>query len=346
MKISFRNIEGFAKKPDPVARAILVYGPDEGLVRERVMLLTKTVAADVNDPFNVAEIPGEQLAETPSRLLDEARSISMLGGRRVVRVRGGGDKIAPAVKDAVTALKDGDNLIIVEAGELSPRSPLRVFFEGAPNAAALPCYVDDERDMGRVAAEALRAAGYRISPDALSHLASAITGDRAVARGEIEKLITYMGPMKDIGLEDVAACAGGSGALPLDDLARTVASGRFAEADRILSFVLSEGLPAVTVLRTLQNYFLRLHITQARVQRGENLESALAKLRPPLFFKQKPAFEAQVAQWAMDRLEQALNVIVSAEARCKQTGANPETVTGRAVLALCRMGGGAGRRRA
>lgn len=346
MKLPPRGLDAFVKKPPPHMAAILVYGPDEGLVRERIALLTKTVVADANDPFNVADIPGESLGDNPARLSDEAQSISMLGGRRVVRVRGGDDRTVAAIaKDVLPNLKKGDNLVLVEAGALGPNSALRKLFEGADNAAAVPCYVDDERDASRVILDSLREAGYRMSSDALSLMASGVTGDRAIARGEVEKLITYMGPMKDIGIEDVSACIGGAAAIPLDDLARHVASGRLKEADRILTFVQSEGLNAVVVLRTLQNYFMRLHLVKSKVAAGEGLEMALSKLRPQVFFKQKPDFTAQVNALSAAQIEQALNVIVSAEARCKQSGALPEIIAGRAVLSLCQLTGRAAARR-
>jgi DNA polymerase-3 subunit delta len=346
MKLQTRDIESFVKKPPATAAAILVYGPDEGLVRERIALLTATVVADPRDTFNISDIPGDTLAEDPARLADEAKTISMLGGRRVVRVRGGNDRtIEAAVKNTLSLLKPDDNLVLIEAGELGPRSGLRKMFEEAPNAAAVPCYVDDAQSVGRIAAEALRAAGYRAAPDALSLLSAAVAGDRAIARGEVEKLITYMGPMKDIGVEDVASCVAGAAALPLDDLARHVAAGRFAEADRILNFALSEGMNAVAILRALQNYFMRLHLVKSRMAGGESFDTAIMKLRPPVFFKHKPDLQAQVSSLSAAQVEQAINVIVSAEARCKQSGSLPDLIIGRAVLSLCQLASKAAARR-
>lgn len=347
MKIPPRNLDGFVKKPPADMLAVLVYGPDEGLVRERMKLLSLTVVEDANDPFNAVEITNEQLLDSPSLLTDEARSISMLGGRRVIRLRGATDKVAGIVKDTLAALKPGDNLVLVESDSLSPRAPLRLLFENADNAAAVPCYVDDERDIGRVIEGGLRDAGYSAAPEALAFMASSVVGDRAVARGEIEKLITYMGPGNTrVALEDVMACTGDSAALALDDLVRHVSTGQFADADRALTLLLSEGTAAVAIIRALMNHFSRVHITKAHVQNGDSLDMAMKRLRPAVFFKQKPAFEAQVNNMTMDRLEQALAILGGAEARCKQTGGNPDVITGRAVLALCQIAGRALRRRA
>lgn len=346
VKLAFKAIDGFAKNPPPDMLAVLVYGPDEGLIRERMNLLTRHVVPDANDPFGVVEFSAGDLGDNPARLLDEAQSISMLGGRRVVRLRDADDKAANAVKSALEALRPGDNLVLVSAGELPPRSALRQMFEAAPNAAALPCYVEDERDIARVLKDGLRDAGYNMPSDALVYMAANVVGDRGVARSEIDKLVTYMGANRSITIDDVMACVGSSAALSLDDLSKHVASGLYAEADRILTFVLSEGLPAVTVLRTLQNYFTRLSVTRARIDRGANIDVAMKKLRPEVFWKHKAAFEAQVHGWGAEQLQQALTLLMSVEAKCKQTGSDPNILCGRAILSLAQTGARALRRRA
>ena len=346
MKLQFRDIEPFVKKPNPKAVVILVYGPDEGLVRERIMMLAKTVVADVTDPFNVAEFTGDALDENPARLADEAQSISMLGGRRVVLVRAGSDSISKHVESLLASLTPEGNLVLIEAGNLPPRSSLRALCEAAPNAAAVPCYVDDERDLSKVLAEGLRAGGYTISSEALTFMAANIVGDRGITRSEIDKLITYMGAAsKNVTLDDVIACVGHSAALPIDDLIRHIGTGQFAEADRTLNNLVSEDVQPVTIARALQGHFWKLHLTRARIDQGSDVESALARLKPPLFFKQKPAFQAQVTSLSQAQIEQALNIVISAEARCKQTGADPRLILSRAVLGLCQMISRAGARR-
>jgi len=338
MKIPPRTIDGFVKAPPANVMAVLIYGPDEGLVRERLNALTAVVVPDIHDPFNIAEISGADLSSAPARLLDEAKSISMLGGRRVVRVIAADDGATGPARDALSALSPGDNFILIAAGGLGPRSTLRLLFENADNAAALPCYVDDARDISRVLADDLRARGLSIAPDALSLLSGQVLGDRAMARSELEKLVLYVGDgQKTITLEDVTACIGDSAELSLDDLARLTVSGQFAPAARILEYLLAEGTTPVLVLRNLQNYFLRLQVTKARLQKGEGLDSALAKLRPPLFFKTKPAFESQVHSWSLAQIEQAISLLAGAEARSKQGAVDGETFVRRAVLGLSQM---------
>ena len=54
---------------------------------------------------------------------------------------------------------------------------------------------------------------------------------------------------------------------------------------------------------------------------------------------------AQAQSWRLPALEQALNMIMTAEFKCKQTGSAPALILSRLLLSLAQMGA-AGRRRA
>ena len=117
MKIDTRAIAGFLKRPDPAARAVLLFGPDAGLVKERAEGLARTVLEDLSDPFRVADLTGDLLASDPARLADEAAAMAMTGGRRVVRVRDAGNEAVEAFTNFFER-PVGDALIVVEGGEL------------------------------------------------------------------------------------------------------------------------------------------------------------------------------------------------------------------------------------
>lgn len=334
MKLTWKQIEPFVKKPDPAARVVLVYGPDDGLMRERAKTIGLSVVSDYADPFNVAGLSAEGLADDPARLSDEAHAISMMGGGRLVRIENAGDKLTTLIKGYLEN-PSAQNLVILEAGELGPRSSLRKLCESAKSAAALPCYVEDERDLSRLIRESVQEAGLRIDPDAITWLAGNITGNRGKARSEIEKLITYKsnaaGP---ISLEDVQAACGEAGAGSLDTLIYSTGSGNAKEALLAYDRLLGEGVPFMAVLRSLQSHFRKLHLTKSRVEAGEPLEAAMKKLSPPIFFKQEPAFKAQLQRWSLPVLENIAAKLMTLEAQCKQTGAMPETLCSQALLSI------------
>lgn len=337
MKLSFRQIDSFLKAPDPAAKAILVYGPDEGLVRERLAILGKTVVDDLSDPFNVAELNGDQITENPSLLHDEFFSISMMGGRRLIRIHSCDDKLSPHLKSVLEQAGESEHLILIQGGDLGPRSALRKLCESAKNAAALPCYVEDERDLSRFLQDYFQQANHRINRDALQAAASVLKGDRALVRKEAEKICLYKGKdTSPISIEDIEACLGQINAETLDILTQHMASGRGEMLEESLNFLIREGNSPVYILRAAQNYFRRLYITQARLQ-NMGMEEALKKLEPPLFFKLKPGFQAHLRQWSLPRVKTALSHLQQAEKQIKSGKIEAELVCNRAFLSLARM---------
>ena len=111
MKIGPRQAEAFLKKPDPKIRGVVIYGNDDGLIAERAQQLARTVCPDLKDPFRVVDIAGDVLKGDPARLADEFGAMSLMGGRRVIRVR-------PAGEESVTAL---ENLVAAGAGIVLPQ---------------------------------------------------------------------------------------------------------------------------------------------------------------------------------------------------------------------------------
>ncbi|MGZ9108227.1 MAG: DNA polymerase III subunit delta [Micavibrio sp.] len=336
MKIQPRQIDAFVKKPDSAARAILVYGPDEGLARERLILLSQSVVKDLNDPFNVAQLTGDILEQDKARLSDEANAMSMMGGARLIRIDGAADALTPLLKEYLTN-PSPHNLVILHGTDLSARSSLRKLFETAPNAAAIPCYAASAGDVVALIRQDLQGAGYGIESDAAQWLAQQLTADRAIARNETEKLALYMAstqPGTKVTLADAEACCGQGGARSLDDLVYATGGANPEIALRSFRQLVDEGMAPVVIHRSLQNHFRRLHLTRSMMQNGASLSEAMGKLNPKIFFKWEDAFRDQVGRWSLGRLETTLNRLAKLEADCKKTGAADEVLTAQAILSL------------
>ena len=345
MKLPANRIDAFLRRPDPQVRAILVYGPDAGLVRERVDLLARGVVPDLTDPFRIADLAAEILAKDPVRLVDEMSAMALTGGRRCVRVRGAEEGAASAFRMLLGDLPGGDTLAVVESGDLGKGSKLRGLFESSDRAVAIPCYVEDEAALARTIADMLSAHGIRASMEAQEYLAENLVGDRLVARGEIEKLVTYMGEERQVGLDHARAVIGDSGALELDAPVWAAGDGDYAAIDRGLARLFGEGVSPVAVLRAAQRHFQRLQLVVGQVDRGESLDRAVGALKPPLFFKTRNRFLAQARRWSAPALRQALDRLTESEADCKRTGLPGETICARTLYQMAALARGRGQRR-
>lgn len=333
MKLDARSIPGFLKRPPAEIRAILVYGPDAGLVKERSEVLLRTAVEDLTDPFRVADLTGDTIADDPARLADEAAAMAMTGGRRVVRVRDAGNDTTPAFQSFLEHPM-GDALIVVEGGELDSRSALRKLFEKADNAAALACYRDEGRDLAAVIRETLARNDVKAEDEALAWLAARLGGDRLVTRGEIDKLALYMGPGNTATLQEVRALVGDSAEIGLDDLANACASGDVPRLERVRAKLDAEGVAAVAQLRAVQRHFARLHLCAGLLAAGKDEKSAMMSLRPPVFWKEEASFRAQLKRWPAKRLSAAVAQLLDAEIACKSSGQPAELIAARCLMSL------------
>jgi DNA polymerase-3 subunit delta len=344
MRFKGPAIETFLARPDPRATVVLVYGPDQGLVRERADRLARGIVPDLADPFRVAELPAAELRSDPARLADEAAALAFGGGRRVVRVRDAGDAASGALKSFLADPR-GEALVVVEAGDLDARSSLRQLCEASANAAALPCYRDDGRGLDDVVRGQIAEAGLTIAPEALAWLTTHLGTDRMVTRRELEKLVLYMsdrgtdgGRAARIELADAAAVVGDSSFATLDDVTAAAAAGDATALDRALARGLTE-IGAVGVLRAAQRHFARLHLALGRIEAGMSPGDAVKAVRPPLFFKAADRFREALSRWTAERAGEALARLVEAEAACKRTGAPDAALCGEALQAVTALAG-------
>jgi len=347
MKIEPRQAEAFLKKPDPRIRGVVIYGNDDGLVAERAVALAKAICPDLGDPFRVVDIAGEVLKHDPARLADEFGALSMMGGRRVVRVRPAGEESVAALENLVAATA-GDALIIVEGGNLTPRSGLRALAETEASLAAMPCYMDNEAALEGLVENAARAQGLTVDADALPWIVERLGGDRGQTRSEIEKLLLYKAgdTNKTITMQDAVDILGDTAAIGIDDVIAATFDGELVALDRALDRVFSEGGHPVQLVRSLQRHADQLHVVSAHASKGGNMESAMFKARGlPRGGPVRQRFERHLRTWPLPRLSASLTAILDAEMECKRTGLPDEAIARRLCLRLAQAARSAKARR-
>jgi DNA polymerase III subunit delta len=336
MIVKSGDADRFAARPPKDVIAALVFGPDEGLVRERATALAKSVVSDLSDPFRVAELDESALEADPTRLRDEAAALSMVGGRRVVRVRGAGNALAKELGPFLSA-PIGDALIVVEAGELAKSAGLRRLFEEAKNAAALACYPDNVRDLEELVRAELKRHDLRIEGEALDYAVSRLGSDRGVTRSELEKLALYAMGDTTVTESHVAAVMGDESELRMDETFDAAGLGDYVRLDTQLARLWLAGISPVAVLRQAMGHFQRLLLVRAGADDGQDVSAAVKQLRPPVHFARAQAFRAQAVRWTTARLEQALSLLYEAEALTKTTAVPTEAACGRALLSVAAL---------
>jgi DNA polymerase III subunit delta len=330
VKLSPQRVGAFLRDPGN-CRVVLLYGDDAGMIRDRAEALVRLVAGSLDDPFLVAELAREDIASLP----DEAASLPLTGGRRVVRVR---DVSDAAATNAVTALLKGPGpaLVVLEAPTLGSRSRLRTLLEAAPDGVAIGCYPEEGRTLAQTISAVLAETNVRADSDALDWLVTQLGADRISTRQEVEKLALYVGPGGRVDLDAAMACVGDLAGLSLDDTLFAATEGDVALTDRALELAMAEGAAPVGVLRAGLMHLQRLHRARLAMDEGLNATDATKAVRPPVFFRRVGSFHKALGLWSSSALMAALTRLADAERACKRTGTPDEVLARNALLGLAR----------
>ena len=347
MKLQAYKVDDYigALKSDTAPALILVYGPDEGGVRETVKTVrAKYLGADF-DPLQYVDILDTQLSGQPGLLSDEAAAMPMFGDTKMVHVTGGGGGAAEAARLYLAGLLDNKqaSLVVISAGNLKPSSALRKLVEKHANAMALPCYALEARDITRLARGLLEKENYRIDAQALDMLTARLATDRGIIQRELERLVLYKGPRQKGGApgmitaEDIDDALGDHTQAGFDKLIDNVALGRLDAADRALARLAEAGTPAAIALAPVRIHFQTLHLALGLMEKGTPQNQALGAFKPPLHFRRKPLVEEQMRLWSSRKAARALAILNEAEKLSRGgAGALSHAQAGQALLRIAR----------
>lgn len=329
------EIEGFVARPDPAHPIVLLFGPDGGLVSERAEAIVKASVDDPSDPFALVRLDGDLLAQDPARLVDEAGTIGLFGGRRAIWVKAGGRNIVPAV-EAVLDARLVDCRVVIEAGDLRRGTGLRALCEKARMAAAIPCYSDSERDLARLVDDEVRANGLAIAPDARAALVALLGGDRRASRAELRKLTLYAAGSPRVELEDVVAVVADASALALDGIIDAAFAGRPGDVETQFAKARAAGTAASTIVGAALRQVEKLHAIRLAIESG--VADALDRMDPTLHFRRKPLVEAALRSWTAERLARAMSQLAEAELETRRQADLAEAIAQRTLLSIATAG--------
>ncbi|MFI4960383.1 MAG: DNA polymerase III subunit delta [Hyphomicrobiales bacterium] len=331
--IKASDVDRFIAKPDPAQPIVLVFGPDAGLVRERVDALVRAAVDDPNDPFAFVRIEGEELSANPSRLVEEAHTIPLFGGRRAVLVKAGSRNISSAL-EPVLAAPSNDCRVIIEAGDLKKTAPLRTMCEKAKVAAAVPCYSDRAGDLARLIDDEMRAAKLTLAPDARDALTALLGGDRLASRSELRKLALYVSGRDKIELVDVAAVVADASALGLDRVVDATFAGKTSEVDTEFGKARGEGSSPAAIISGAIRQVANLHKMKLAVEGGDPIEFAMKRGAPPVHFSREKDVGAALRAWTPPRLLRAMQQLADASLDMRRNSALAEAIAQRTLLSL------------
>ncbi len=345
MKIAAAQVERWIEQPPNTLSGFLLYGPDHGMVVERAARLVRVMVPDPDDPFNTVHLTPEQLKESPGLLQEELQAIGFGGGRRLITLKGAGNALTKSLKEATDNLTPdmaASIALIVTAAELDSRSSLRALFEKHEHLAALPCYIEEGRQLITTIAAQLQSHGLTAERSIVDYLAERVQGDHRLVLQAIDKLALYAGEQSSLDFADVDAVTADATTSTLEAITAAFIHKKLADLSYLLGKAHQQGVQPIVIVRSLQTTIRKLQRALGYILNGDSVDRAIQQLRPPVFFKERPVFEhaLRCLQNTLNRsgnvlpLQKSLHALYEAEKLNKRySGFLPQTMLEHSLLA-------------
>lgn len=309
----------------------LVFGSDAGLVSERARHILRQSVEDPGDPFQLVRMRGDDVAIDPLRLLDEANTIALFGGRRAIQIDLGGKQIAPALEMLVLA-PPSDCTVIVEGGTIKSDSPLRKLVEREKTTVSIECYPDDAKAIARLIHDTLNAAGLAIDADARDALGELLGADRLTTRAELEKLVLYCHGKKSVTLHDVETMIADASALAIDTAINGAFSSNMAAIEETGTRAFAMGNDPNALLAAALWRAVSLHRARLDFENGISSNSNFGGRSGG--YDRNPAFKSQMQSWSAMALQRSIVNIQDAITKVRREPRLAEILTIRVLWTL------------
>ena len=308
--------------------AVLLYGPESGLISMRRKKITTTIVDNPNDPFLVVNLCEKKLEEDKGLLADEFAAISMLGGRKLINVDGG-NKITDSIKIIFNHPKKqtdfkviGDNFILISAGNLDKKSSLRKFAESSPYIATIACYEDDATTISSIIRQKFKEHNFTFDNEVIELLLGKFGKNRQIILNEIDKLFLFMGEDRHIATQNLQNNIADIAEISAFQLVEEFSNRNAKKTILFLEKIFNEKIEPIVIIRFLTTYFNKLLLVKNNIQNGSNLDLEM-KIQS-IFFKQQSSFKKHLNIWSSNSISSLLIKLQELEIKCKNNNFNPQ----------------------
>jgi DNA polymerase-3 subunit delta len=236
--------------------------------------------------------------------------------------------------ETVIAAPSAECRVIIEAGDLRKNAPLRALCEKAKVAAALPCYADSARDLGRLIDDEMGAAKLAIAPDARAALMALLGGDRLASRNEIRKLALYAQGQERVELADVTAVVSDASDLALDGVIDASFAGDTRAVESEFGKARAGGASPAAIISAAIRQVANLHKMRLALDGGDSLDFVMQRGAPPVHFTRKDRVGEALRAWSAPRLLRAMAQLAETSLEARRNSALAETIAQRTLLSI------------
>lgn len=285
---------------------ILFYGENSGLIDDfKEKLVVK------NHNSKILKFNQEQLLKDKNILFNEIQNNSLFEINKIFFIQGVNDKFLKIIDEIIPIIRD--NKIFFIADILEKRSKLRNFFEKEKKLGIVACYQDSELNIKKLVFEKLK--NYSgVSQEVVNLIIENCRNDRAILKNEIIKIKTYFFDKK-INANFLPQLLNLNENSDFNTIRDAAIMGDKNTTNKLLSNTNIDSEKMALYLSIFNNRLEK--IKYLKTLKELSLEDAMLKIKPPIFWKDKPILLQQTKSWSEKKLILALKKSYDVEIKTK-----------------------------
>ena len=286
---------------------LLFYGENLGLKND----FKKKIKLNKGNAETVSLLQ-EDIIKDEDNFFNMVFNLSLFQKERIFIIENVNDKILPILEKIEQ--KTVEEKIVLFSELLDKKSKLRNYFEKSNKVGIVPCYVDNEITLKKIILDKLK--GYTgLTNQNLNIILENCGLDRSKLNNELDKIATFFENkiIDDDKLESLLNFKVNDSFELLKDQALI---GDKIKTNKLISDTILENGKNIFYLNVINQRLIKL-LEVNEITKNGKLDEAIGKIKPPIFWKDKPIFNIQAKKWNKNKLKKVLNQTYKIELKIK-----------------------------
>ena len=310
------------------SKSILFYGENTGLKNYFKQLIKNN-----NNETSFINFSQDEVLNDENILRRELDNSSLFDVNKIIFIERCNDKILKVLEEYFDL---GFNFqTIIFADILEKKSKLRSVYEKSKTYASVACFPDNQITIQKIIFEKLK--GFQgLTQNNINLIMESSNLDRVKLENEVEKIAVYFLDKK-IKTEKLIKLLNNSTNDDFNELKDEAIKGNRMKTNQLLNNTIIEPDKGVYYLALLNQRFIKLEEINS-IKDNVSIEETINKIKPPVFWKDKPNLINQIKKWKTKNIKEALKNIYNLELKIKTNSSiNNNILIRKLIIDLCNL---------
>ena len=290
--------------------ASLIYGENIGMKDD----IKNQIKSHLKD-YEQINFNQDEIVKNDKILNEHINNTSLFSKKKIIFI----NEISDKLKDIISTVIENPNIdlkLFLFAQSLETRSILRKMFEKEKGLGIIACYQDNERTLNDYVRKNLQKYN-GLSQQIINFLIKNSGLDRKTLSHEIDKIKSLFLDKK-IQIDKLPELLNNNNNLDFNHIRDYCLGAEKENLNESLGSMIFQNENAYFYLSVLNNRVEKLISVYQEFEKEKNLEIAIDKVKPPIFWKEKPSFQKQFKRWNSKKLQEAKKILFSTELQIKK----------------------------